>query len=183
VYTLASLVREGRSDLIYGMVTQPTWPSYRQMMDQGATTLWEHWRPGDSSIHNSFLAIGGWFYSGLAGILPDPDAPGFRHVIVRPQPVPGVTWAKATYASMYGTIESQWQVEGGRLKFEVAVPPGSTATIYVPAPNFESVTEGGKPAASAGGVQPVGMEAGRAVFQLQSGRYSFVSAAASGPAR
>ena len=77
VYTLASLVREGRSDLIYGMVTQPTWPSYRHMIDQGATTLWEHWRPGDSSIHNSFLAIGGWFFSGLAGILPDPDVARF----------------------------------------------------------------------------------------------------------
>lgn len=183
VYTLASLVREGRSDLIYGMVTQPAWPSYRYMMDQGATTLWEHWRPGDSSIHNSFLAIGGWFYCGLAGISPDPDAPGFRHVILRPQPVAGVTWAKATYASMYGTIESRWQVEGGQFKLEVAVPPGSTATVYVPAPNLESVTENGKPAAKAGGVQPGGMEAGRAVFQLQSGRYTFVSAAAAGPAR
>ena len=67
---------------------------------------------------------------------------------------------------MYGTIESRWQVEGDRFKLEVAVPPGSTATTYVPAPSLESVTEGGKPAARAGGVRPVGMEAGRAVFQL-----------------
>ena len=44
VYTLAELIRAGRSDLIYSMVTQPTWPSYRQMIEQGATTLWEHWR-------------------------------------------------------------------------------------------------------------------------------------------
>jgi len=30
------------------------------------TARGEHWRPGDSSIHNSFLAIGGWFYCGRA---------------------------------------------------------------------------------------------------------------------
>lgn len=147
------------------------------------TARGEHWRPGDSSIHNSFLAIGGWFYSGLVGISPDPDAPGFRNVILRPQPMAGVTWAKATYASVYGTIESRWQVEGGQFKLEVAVPPGSTATVCVPAPSLEGVTETGKPAAQAGGVQPVGMEAGRAVFHVQSGRYSFVSTAAAGPAR
>ena len=175
VYTLAELIRAGRSDLIYRMVTQPTWPSYQQMIDQGATTLWEHWRAGDSSIHNSFLAIGGWFYSGLVGILPDPDSPGFRHVIIRPQPVAGVTWAKATFASMYGEIESRWEVDGSRFKIEVAIPLGSTATIYVPATSLESVTEGGKPAAVATGIQRAGMRAGRAVFQIQSGRYCFVS--------
>jgi len=182
VYTLASLVREGRSDLIYGMASQQSWPGWRHMMDQGATTLWEHWRAGDSSIHNSFLAIGGWFFSGLAGIAPDPDAPGFRNVILRPQPVAGVTWAKAAYAGMYGVVESRWTMEGDRFTLEAIIPPGSTATVYVPAQSLDCVKECGKPAASAAGVRPVGMEAGRAVFQVQAGRYDFVSATASGAA-
>lgn len=178
VYTLASLVREGRSDLIYRMATAPTWPGWRHMIEQGATTLWEHWRPGDSSIHNSFLAIGGWFYSGLAGISPDPDAPGFRNVILRPQPVAGLTWAKATYDGMYGVVESRWNLQGRQFTFEAIIPPGSTATVYVPARSVDSVQEGGKPAARAEGVRPVGMEGGRAVFRVQAGRYRFVSAGA-----
>lgn len=175
VYTLAALEREGRSDLTYNMVTRPDGPGWRQMMDQGATTLWEHWRPGDSSIHNSYLAIGGWFYSGLAGIAPDPNEPGFRRVIVRPQPVPGLSWVKASYAGMYGTIESRWRVEGRRFTLQTTIPPGSSATVCVPATSVDCVTESGGLAGSAVGVRPMGMEAGRAVFQVEAGRYQFVS--------
>jgi alpha-L-rhamnosidase len=76
---------------------------------------------------------------------------------------------------MYGEIESRWEVDGNRFKIEVAIPPNSTATIYVPATSLESVTEGGKPVAAATGVQRAGMRAGRAVFRIQSGRYCFVS--------
>jgi alpha-L-rhamnosidase len=175
VYTLATLVREGRSDLIYRMATRPTWPGWRWMIDQGATTLWEHWRPGDSSIHNSFLAIDGWFYSGLAGIRPDTHQPGFRHVILRPQPVEGVNWVKVSYMGMYGVVESRWSTERQRFTLEATIPPGSTATIYLPAASINAVEEGGKPAAAAACVRSIGMEADRAVFQIQAGRYRFMS--------
>jgi alpha-L-rhamnosidase len=181
VYTLDALVREGRSDLVYRMATRPTWPGWRWMIDQGATTLWEHWRPGDSSIHNSFLAVGGWFYRGLAGIVPDAKCPGFRHVILRPQPVPGMTWAKATLATMYGPLESGWRIDQGQLVFELQVPPGSKATVHLPARNLEAVQEHGRPAGQAEGVRAVGMQAGRAVFEIHSGRYHFTVPAVSTP--
>lgn len=173
VYTLDALVREGRSDLIYRMATQSTWPGWRYMIQRGATTLWEHWRPGDSSIHNSFLAIGGWFYSGLAGITPDAGDPGFHHVVFRPQPVPGMQWAKASLDSRYGVVESGWRIEGPNRVFEFGVPPGSTATVHLPAPDLASVQEGDGPASRAAGVHAIGLHDGRAVFEVQSGRYRF----------
>jgi len=102
------------------------------MIAQGATTLWEPWLPGDSSVHNSFLSIGEWFFSGLAGILPDPDAPGFRRIWLRPQPVRGLAWAKATFTSPYGVISSVWKVDGPRLVFEFQIPPNTTAIVRLP---------------------------------------------------
>ena len=180
VYTLACLVHEGRSDLVYRMATVPTWPSWRNMIDRGATTLWEHWRPGDSSIHNSFLSIGGWFFSGLAGIVPDTQSPGFRNVLLRPQPAAGVTWAKTSYASMYGPITSEWKVEGALFTLDATIPVGSTATVYCPAKSLDSVREGGKPAAQAEGVRPLRMDRGEAVFEVRSGRYRFVSVRSGG---
>ena len=175
VYTLECLVREGRSDLVYRMATQPKGPSWRNMIDRGATTLWEHWRPGDSSVHNSFLSIGGWFFSGLAGIAPDAEAPGFRKVILRPQPTAGVTWAKATYTGMYGPIVSRWKVEGSRFTLDATIPVGSTATVYCPAKSLDSVRETGKPVAQAQGVRQLRMEGSAAVFEVQAGRYHFES--------
>ena len=47
---------------------------------------------------------------------------------------------------MYGPIKSDWKIEGGAFLWTVAVPPNTTATVYVPANDATAVTEGNKPA-------------------------------------
>jgi len=183
VYTLAALTREGRSDLIYRMATQRSWPGWGHMIEQGATTLWEHWLPGDSSVHNSFLSIGEWFFSGLAGIMPDPEAPGFRRIHLRPQPVPGLAWAKATFASPYGVISSVWKVDGPRLVFEFQIPPNTTATVRLPTANVNAVQESGRPVSQAVGVRLLRLERGAVELEIASGNYRFVVDASREPER
>ena len=173
-YTLASLMREGRSDLIYGMATQRTWPGWGHMIDQGATTLWEHWLPGDSSIHNSFLSIGEWFFAGLAGITPDPDSPGFRRIRLRPQPVPGLEWAKATFTSPYGMIASGWHFDDRSLIFDFCIPPNTTAIVHLPAAQVASITENGLPLTDAVGVRLLSAEGRTVELEVSSGEYRFV---------
>jgi alpha-L-rhamnosidase len=51
----------------------------------------------------------------------------------------------------------------------VAVPPNTTATVRVPTSDPASVTEGGRPAAQAGGVTTIGP----AVYEIGSGTYLF----------
>jgi len=53
------------------------------------------------------------------------------------------------------------------------VPANTRATLHLPASSQEAVTEGGQPAAQAEGVELTGYEAGKAVFELESGRYEF----------
>ena len=79
-----------------------------------------------------FSDISAWFYKGLAGINPDPDKPGFKHIIFRPNPVEGLEWVKAKHQSMYGLIECCWRVTRGRFEIEVLVPVGCHATLYIP---------------------------------------------------
>jgi hypothetical protein len=172
-YALRALTRENRSDLVYRMVAQESWPGWGNQVHDGATTLWEHWIPGDSSIHNSFLSIGGWFYAGLAGIRPDPEGPGFQKIVIRPAPVGNLTWVRASYESVGGRIRSHWKKADGALTLEVAIPPGAMATVYVPTTAAQSVTEGGKPAAQAEGVRLLRTEPGAAVFEVSSGEYAF----------
>ncbi len=92
-----------------------------------------------------------------------------------PHPVGDLTHIKATHRSPYGLIASEWRREGGNLSWQITVPANTTATLYVPAASPNAVTEGGKPAQQAAGLKFIGMETGRAVFQAESGHYSFAS--------
>ena len=101
------------------------------MLANGATTSWESWT-GQSHIHDTLISIGAWFTQGLAGIRSDGASPGFKHFVIKPAAVGDLTFAKATYRSIHGDIVSDWRIEGGTFKLSVTVPPGTTATVFVP---------------------------------------------------
>lgn len=171
-----SLMRADRNDLIFTFVNQEDYPGWGHMLKQGATTTWEHWNGERSHIHNTYNSIGMWFYQGLAGIRPDPMSPGFKHIILRPAIVGDLTWVKAKYKSIHGTIISEWKIDNDRFLLHVEIPANTTATVYVPTSDPAAVTEGGRPAATSPGVTSGGKADGAvAVFQVQSGRYEFVA--------
>jgi len=60
----------------------------------------------------------------------------------------------------------------------VTIPANTTATIAVPAPGRGAVTESGRPAAVAEGLQFRGMREGCAEFEAGSGEYHFAVAEA-----
>jgi alpha-L-rhamnosidase len=119
--------------------------------------------------------LGIWLYENLAGIKSDPEQPGFKHIIMRPEPVGDLQFLKASHRSPYGLIASDWQKQAGVFRWKITIPPNTTATVYVPTTTAEGVTENGKPVAQARGVKLVKMETGRAVFSVGSGNYSFES--------
>jgi alpha-L-rhamnosidase len=144
------------------------------MLEQGATTSWESWF-GESHIHDTLISIGAWFIEGIGGIRLDENAPGFRHFFLKPALVGGLTFARTRYKSVHGTIVSDWRIENGTLHMDATVPPGTNATLYLPASAPGAVTESGRPAVHAMGVRSSGAEKGKAVFELESGSYHFVS--------
>jgi alpha-L-rhamnosidase len=176
------LTAGGRADLAYTIASQKTYPSWGYMVEQGATTIWELWNgdtadPAMNSGNHVMLVgdLGIWLYENLAGIKPDPEQPGFKHIIMRPEPVGDLQFVKASHRSPYGLIASDWQKQNGVFRWSITVPVNTTAIVYVPAKTAESVTESGKPAAQARGVQFISTEQGRAVFKVGSGQYSFQS--------
>jgi alpha-L-rhamnosidase len=177
------LTANGRPDLAYTIATQKTYPSWGYMVEKGATTIWELWN-GDTAdpamnSGNHVMLIGDlniWLYESLAGIKADPEQPGFKHIVMRPEPVDGLAFARASHRSPYGLIVSDWQKRDGVFRWNITVPANATATIFVPANAVENVTEGRKPALQGRGVQFLRLEQGRAVFRVGSGSYSFESA-------
>jgi alpha-L-rhamnosidase len=165
------LLEINRNDLVDTFVNKKTYPGWGYMVENGATTCWEQWNGYYSQIHSCFPYIGGWFYRGLAGIRWDLETPGFKNIILRPEPVKSVDWVKCSYDSPYGEIVSNWKMENGLFTWDITVPPNATATVYVPANQIEDVTEGGQDA----GIKFLRMENDKAVFKVGSGSYEFVA--------
>jgi len=178
-YLLHALSDHGRADVAYRVADQRTFPGWGHMLAGGATTLWEHWAFSDNTFshnHPMFGSVSEWFFRALAGINPDEDAVGFDRITIRPRPTGDLAWARGRYRSARGDVASEWRREGERLVLIVAIPVGATATVYVPTAGGQAVTEGGKPAVEAPGVRFVRNEKDAAVYRVEAGRYTFVSA-------
>ena len=176
-YLLRALADGGRSDVIFAMNNQSDKPGYGYQLKMGATSLTEAWDARRAASQNHFMLgqIMEWFYGDLAGIAPDPDGPGFKRIIVRPQPVGDVTWAKASYNSVRGKVESSWKREGKKFTLNVTVPANATATVYLPAKSAEKVRESGRMASGQTGVRFLRTEGDRVLFEVGSGKYEFAS--------
>jgi hypothetical protein len=177
-YVLRALADGGRSDVIFDMNHQSDRPGYGYQLARGATSLTEAWDANPRSSQNHFMLgqIMEWFYGDLAGLAPDEDHPGFERVRVRPQPVSGITWARATHDSPRGRIAVSWRRDGGAFSLEVDLPPNTSAEVWVPAEGVRGVREGGQPLEQAPGVRLLREEEGRVVLAVDSGRYAFTSA-------
>ncbi len=120
-------------DYIYTMLKKRSYPGYLYMIDNGATTTWEYWDGERSRIHNCYNGIGTWFYQAVGGIRPDEANPGYKHVFIDPQIPGGVTWAKTTKETPYGTMAVDWNLNPGRrLEFNITLPVGVSATVAIP---------------------------------------------------
>jgi alpha-L-rhamnosidase len=170
----AALSAGGRSDAAYLVAARTNQPGWIAMA-QDSKTLWEQWREPHSRNHIMFGSISGWFYQWLAGINCDPAQPGFKHIIIQPQPAGDLTWVKAAYDSIRGRIVSNWSLQAGVLTMDITVPANTSATVYVPAEKETSVTESGQPAAKVPEIKFLGLNHGAAAYEVGSGTYEFSS--------
>lgn len=131
-FLFETLAMNGMADLAYTIMNQRDFPSFGWWIEQGATTTWEAWDGGGSRNHPMFGGSLTWLSKNLAGVDADPEAPGFKHIIVRPIPVKELPDVRYSQKTPYGTVESHVSHDGKTVKVEVTVPFGSTATVYVP---------------------------------------------------
>jgi alpha-L-rhamnosidase len=150
-------------------------PGYGMILAKGNTSLPEPWDGGSQASSNHFMLghIMEWFYADLAGIRPDPTAPGFKKIVLRPAVVGDVSWVKARYESIHGPITCNWRRDEGTLTLEIVVPANTTATVCIPTSDPDSVMESGALAARAESVQFLRREGDAAVFDIGSGTYRF----------
>ncbi len=122
-------------------------------------------------------AIGAWLFQSVLGIQPDPDGPGFKKFILAPQPdmSTGLTSAQGYYDCPYGRITSEWKCSNGQFSFHAAIPVNTTATVFIPTSDPNSVMESGVAASRAPGIRLLRSEGNAAVYEADSGTYDFTA--------
>jgi alpha-L-rhamnosidase len=173
---LLRVLRDLAPEVGWKMTTTQEFPSWLSMTrGSGSDVMKETWNGGAALMPSLGGNIAAWNMESLAGIRPDPNAPGFKNTIIKPAVVGDLQWVTAHHDSPYGRIVSNWKREGEKLTMDVTIPPNTTATIFVPAKDAASVTESGKPAGEANGVKFLRMENGAAIYAVGSGNYQFQS--------
>jgi len=135
-------VKTHEAGLFYNMLKKRDYPGYLFMVDNGATTTWEHWSGDRSRIHNCYNGIGSWFYQAVGGIRPDENYPAYKEFFVDPQIPQGVTWAKTTKETPYGSIVLNWLLENENMKITLEVPVGTKAKVVLPGNTKEYLING-----------------------------------------
>lgn len=176
-FLLKGLTDLGRGDLIYLIANQKSYPGWGYMLEKGATTFWERWNGIYSHIHSTFLSIGSWFYRGLAGIRIDKNHPGFKHYFIKPSVTGDLQYAAGKYNSIHGKIISKWHIEDEFIKLKETIPVNTTATLYLPTSEPRLVKEEGQLISGnkISGIKLDSIISGYAIYDLQSGQYSFTA--------
>ncbi len=173
---LFDVLRENdMNQLAFTIASQKEYPGWLHMITSGATTLWETWKYPESAPsqnHPMFGSVDEWFYKSLLGI--NAAAPGFKKIIIKPQPVNEIKWAKGNYKSVYGIIISEWAKQDNSFNLNVTIPVNTTAEIWLPALDTDVITENGKSVKNLDDIKLLRFEKGHAVFSIGSGSYSFV---------
>jgi len=181
-YLYSVLTRFDHTQLAIDLLNQTTAPSIGHLFSLGATTLWETFSSystfgefGKFSLsHPMQGAFAAWFYDGIGGIQPDPQNPGFKHFILHPHHSATLKSADVEYNSIYGTIRSQWQKSDNQFQWKITIPANTTATVYIPADESDTITENGIDVKQADGLDFAHHQDDCCVLRAGSGDYSFV---------
>lgn len=127
----------------YFLLYRKEYPSWLYPVTKNATTIWERWDgirtdgsfqdTGMNSFnHYAYGAVGDWLYRKVAGIDLDPDVPGFKSIILKPQPGGEMNDVFASYISPYGKIISEWKIVNEKFNYLVSIPVNTTCKVYIP---------------------------------------------------
>lgn len=137
-FLLFVLTEAGETETAYKMLENTEKPGWLAEVLDGATTVWESWEGRQSLNHYSPGSVCQWLFESVAGIRVD----GENRFVIAPVPGGTLSFAEASYKSLYGEVRSRWEKTGGGLSFEIKIPPNCTAEIRLPDGRTEKVSAG-----------------------------------------
>ncbi len=145
-YIMQVLCDYGYTDTAYMLLNNDQFPSWRNLIATGATTITETWHGlyGDddgasSKNHFAYGVVVGWMFEYLGGIRYRESDAGFSVLQLQPTFIKQIGDFACTYTSCKGEIKTSWKFEGDIVTYEFEVPvptrlklPNGTSMIYQP---------------------------------------------------
>jgi alpha-L-rhamnosidase len=130
----------------YRLLENEEIPGWLSMPKHGATTVWENWEgpyntqgSGAGSLnHYSKGAVCEWLFKTMCGV----RLSGENTFIIAPRPGGNLSFAEASYQSVYGEVKSGWRKEEGKIIYTVSIPANCSADILLPQGKRERVNAG-----------------------------------------
>ncbi len=152
-YLCPTLSVNGFTREAYTLFLNEDYPSWLYEVNHGATTFWERWNSvledghlsntGMNSLnHYAFGSIVEWMYEYMFGLRVLAGGEGFRRFTLSPAPNSHFEYAKMTFESPMGKIESSWGKIPGGWEFCVEIPFDTEAEFMLPF-NCNAVTVNG----------------------------------------
>ncbi len=145
-YVLQALRKGNRSDVVWQMNRRDDVPSYAYQLRQGATALTESWQAYDN-VSNNHLMLGHlmeWLFQSPGGIRQAEGSVAWRHIVIEPQMIGTLTWAKTSYQSPNGLVVCNWTASKDRNQWniDITIPNGSDAIVHLPNGTTKAVKSG-----------------------------------------
>lgn len=130
-HLLPILTRFGHVDAAWRVATQTEFPGWGFWLEQGATSLWEHWKPESRSRGHYFLGtVDDWLTGSVAGLRP--VTPGWSEFEVAPAFTDRLESADASVLTPFGRAAVAWRRGPAAVEIDVTVPLGATALVTLP---------------------------------------------------
>jgi alpha-L-rhamnosidase len=102
-----------------------------------------------------------------------PGSNAFDHILITPEIVGDITWAETAIQSVHGEISSFWKISGNDFSLKVRIPANCRATIELPQPDPDKITENGIPVKSSQNIRTGKLSNGKIRLEVGSGEYNF----------
>lgn len=128
----------------YRLLENEEMPGWLFMPKNGATTVWESWegtqaQSGIASLnHYSKGAVCQWLFDTMCGI----RAEGENRFIIAPHPGGQFAYARASYQSVYGRVESGWEKTEIGYRLTITIPSNTYAEVVLPDGTHRRITAG-----------------------------------------
>lgn len=145
-YIMQVLSDYGYQDTVFMLLQNDKFPSWRHILNSGATTMTETWygqRGNDygasSKNHFAYGVVVGFMFECLGGIRYKESEPAFKVLELKPTFIKQMGDFACEYKSVNGIIKTSWQFDGDIVtyNFDVPVPtrlklPNGTGMLYQP---------------------------------------------------
>ena len=144
----------GRADVAFDLLLQERNPSWLFSVNQGATTIWEHWdgikedgsfwdTKMNSFNHYAYGSVYDWMFGDMVGITVCDDGVGYEKINYIPHTDKRIGFAKGSLDTKRGKLSASWKyLPDGSVRYELNLPATTTAEICIPGLPRQTVTGG-----------------------------------------